>query len=63
VVGFEFGAEIPLETGFNTRCNDDDATIFPACHNTRSFRGGGKGTGASLMPKSATDEALTRLGT
>lgn len=62
VVGFAFRAEIPLEAGFDTGSDEDDTSVFPACHDTRSFLGGGKGTGASSMPKSATDEALTRLG-
>src|ERR1700683_147568 len=62
MVGFAFGVEIPLETGFDTGCNDDDTSVFPACHDTRSFLGSGKGTGASTMSKSAADEALTRLG-
>ena len=62
MVGFAFRAEVPLETGFDTGCNDDDASVFPACHDTRSFLGGGEGTGASSMPKSVTDEALTCLG-
>jgi len=62
MVGFALGTQIPLEAGFSTGRDDDDATILPTGDNSNPFFGGREGAVAASMPKPTADEALIRLG-